>query len=177
MKQTDLGVSINYNTTGKMTNLKAYIGNGKYSNIRVDYDLKGKIVCFSSNGYDTLYKYDNHDRIVNIRYINWVTPKDHKTIREENYTYNDQGTLTSSHINDKEDDVETWNTFDINGNIIYDKSKDSDGSIHEVYYKYDEQNRCNYMKTVTDEFVKEVSYKYDNNGNKRIYKESTIYAE
>lgn len=177
MKQNDFGVAINYNSVGKMTNLKAYIGNGNYSNIRVDYDTKGRITCFSSNGFDTLYKYDNHDRIISIKYLNWVTLKDYKTIREETYTYNEQGELTSNHIIDKETSVEKWNTYDVNGNIIYYKEKDDEGLVSEIYYKYDEKNRCIYHKSVTDEFVKEISYKYDANGNQRIYKESTIYAE
>lgn len=177
MKDNELGNIVEYDAFGKVTSIKTYIGNNRYSTIYFQYDDKDRITIYKSNDYNTTYEYDDNDNIIHIVYSSVFTTNTESSIilSEEWYSYDEQNRLRQKKVIDNEEMREIWYRYDIKGNINYRKSIDEDGYITEQYHEYDEPNRVIYTKNEFDDKIEEYWYKYNENNERRIYKESRTY--
>lgn len=174
MKNNTFGTVIEYNENSDVTCIKTYRGNGNYTTIDLKYDDRNRISSYTMNSYEIQYEYDDCDRVTHMKEMKWLSDEKYSTIHEEYYEYNENNQLISDHIIDYEQ-YEEWNTYDNYHNKTYVKHIDEDGIVDEHYYMYDELNRVIYSKDIEYGSIHEYWYKYDDQGKRRVYKTTTTY--
>ena len=137
-----------------------------------EYDARGNMTRCSDSYSDTVYTYDENDRL--------LTEEAHShngiTAHYYTYCYDDAGRLTyqkeARYWRDEATVTEMINTYDEQGNLIKTENFYNDEAMATQLYTYDEKNQMIKKESVFQGRVSETAtYTYDGEGRLLHYKE------
>lgn len=158
-KVTPYSEDISYNYDTPNTNFIGYkddtLSDSKGNIVTKTFDNDGRLVRVSSGIDYAEYSYQNNDKISTVSYKNGM---------KEEYKYNKDNTIKT--LINRNSDNSIINSF----NYIYDDSKNItsiEDSIGITQFSYDKMNRIkSVLEPLSDGVKKEISYSYDNVGNR-----------